>query len=61
MSIGHKGMMLAAKVLAVTAADLLRDRDRLREARAELERRRGADFVYQALLGDRAPPLDYRK
>ncbi len=61
MSIGHKGMMLAAKVLAVTAADLLRDRDRLREARAELERRRGADFVYEALLGDRAPPLDYRK
>ena len=61
MSIGHKGMMLAAKVLAVTVADLLRDRDRLRAARAELERRRGADFVYEALLGDRAPPLDYRK
>ncbi len=61
MSIGHKGMMLAAKVLAVTAADLLQDPARLREAREELERRRGEDFVYAALLGDRSPPLDYRK
>ena len=61
MSIGHKGMMLAAKVLAATAVDLLQDPERLREAREELERRRGEDFVYAALLGERAPPLDYRK
>ena len=61
MSIGHKGMLLAAKVLAVTAAELLQDPARLREARRELERRRGEDFVYAALLGDRSPPLDYRK
>ena len=61
MSIGHKGMVLAARVLAVTAAELLREPERLREARAELERRRGEDFVYAALLGDRSPPLDYRK
>ena len=61
MSIGHKGMMLAAKVLATTGVDLLRDPERLAEARSELERRRGADFVYEALLGERLPPLDYRK
>ena len=61
MSIGHKGMILAAKVLAVTAVELLQDSERLREARGELERRRGEDFVYAALLGDRSPPLDYRK
>jgi hypothetical protein len=30
-------------------------------AKAELERRRGANFSYQPLLGDRKPPLDYRK
>jgi hypothetical protein len=26
-----------------------------------LEQRRGADFKYEALLGDRAPALDYRE
>ena len=26
----------------------------------ELERRRGPGFKYEALLGDREPPLDYR-
>ena len=61
MSIGHKGMMLAAKVLATTGVDLLRDPERLAAARSEFERRRGADFVYEALLGDRLPPLDYRQ
>ena len=30
------------------------------DAKAELERRRGPDFVYVPLLGDRDPPLDYR-
>ena len=61
MSIGHKGMLLAAKVLAVTTVELLQDPARLHEARRELERRRGEDFVYAPLLGDRSPPLDYRK
>jgi len=31
------------------------------EAKKELEKRRGEDFIYEALLGDRLPPLDYRK
>ena len=61
MSIGHKGMMLAAKVLAATAADLFEAPDILATAAEELESRRGDDFVYRALLGDREPPLDYRK
>jgi aminobenzoyl-glutamate utilization protein B len=29
-------------------------------ARDEFDARRGADFQYEALLGDRPPPLDYR-
>ena len=61
MSIGHKGMMVAAKVLAATAVDLFEAPDILAVARGELESRRGGDFVYRALLGDREPPLDYRK
>ena len=27
---------------------------------SEFRERRGADFVYDPLLGDRDPPLDYR-
>jgi len=29
-------------------------------ATAEFHARRGADFEYEALLGNRPPPLDYR-
>lgn len=61
MSIGMKGMLLAARTLARTAADLYRRPELLAEARAELEERRGPDFVYRPLLGDREPPLDYRR
>ena len=61
MSIGMKGMILAAKVLAQTGVDLLTDPDLLQAAREEFELRRGPDFVYESLLGDRSPPLDYRK
>ncbi|MCZ6619898.1 MAG: amidohydrolase [Gammaproteobacteria bacterium] len=60
MSIGHKGMLLAARLLAVTAADLFRDKGIIDAATEEFHRRRGADFEYAALLGDRDPPLDYR-
>lgn len=60
-TIGHKGMMVAAKTLALTAVELYQQPDKLKEAEAELNQRRGGDFVYEALLGDRKPPLDYRK
>lgn len=61
MSIGAKGGVVAAKVLATTAADLFRSPAKLAAARAELRRKQGADFRYGALLGDRPPALDYRK
>lgn len=60
MSIGHKGMHVAAKTLALTAADLFTQPELLAAARAEWQRRRGEGFRYVPLLGDRAPPLDYR-
>ncbi len=60
MSIGHRGMLLAARVLALTATDLYRNPSLIERARKELKERRGADFRYSALLGDREPPLDYR-
>jgi aminobenzoyl-glutamate utilization protein B len=61
MSIGHKGMQLAARLLAKTAVDLMRDPATIAAAQAEFFRARGADFKYKALLGDRQPPLDYRR
>lgn len=52
--------MVAAKTLALTAADLMRQPELLKQARAEFDQRRGAGFKYELLAGDRAPPLDYR-
>ena len=60
-TIGKKGMMVAAKTLTLTAIDLLANQELINEAKAEFSERRGADFVYIPLLGDRPPALDYRK
>ena len=60
-SIGHKGMIIAAKTLAMTAVDLFKEPELVRRAREEFIERRGADFQYVPLLGDRPPALDYRK
>jgi aminobenzoyl-glutamate utilization protein B len=58
-SYGVKGAVVAAKTLALTAADLIRSADLRAQARAEFERRSSAG--YQSLVGDRKPPLDYRR
>jgi aminobenzoyl-glutamate utilization protein B len=60
MSIGHKGMLVAAKTLAMTAHDLFTDAATMQKARAEFDRKRGANFVYRPLIGEREPPLNYR-
>lgn len=60
-SIGTKGMMVAAKTIALTAIELYNSPKVLAAARQELLEKRGADFKYEAMLGDREPPLDYRK
>ena len=61
MSIGYKGMNVASQTLALTGRELFTRPDILAKARAEFAERRGPDFKYRALLGDRAPALDYRK
>uniref|UniRef100_UPI0025D51CD7 amidohydrolase n=1 Tax=Algoriphagus sp. TaxID=1872435 RepID=UPI0025D51CD7 len=60
-SIGKKGMMVAAKTLTLTAIDILKDPSIAQKAKAELDKRRGPGFKYEALTGDRSAPLDYRK
>ena len=54
-------MIVAAKTLAMTAVDLFTDAELLAAARAEYLERVGPDFEYIALVGDRDPPLDYRR
>ena len=60
-SLGQKGMMVAAKTLALTAIDLFSDPKLVETARRDWLTARGADFKYEALLGTRKPALDYRK
>jgi aminobenzoyl-glutamate utilization protein B len=60
-SIGLKGMINAAKVIAMTGVDIFNNPVLADKARKELTERVGADFHYKALLGDRAPALDFRK
>jgi len=61
MSIGKKGMMVAAKAIALTAVDLFQSPATIEAAWTELKRRRGENFKYEALIGNRPPALDYRK
>jgi aminobenzoyl-glutamate utilization protein B len=58
--IGTKGMMVAAKALALTAADLFSDPALVAAARAEFDRKR-AGRTYTSRIGNRKPALDYRK
>ena len=59
--IAMKGMINAAKIMSFTAIDLFADHNKIKEARTEFLERRGPDFKYTPLLGDRKPPLNYRK
>jgi aminobenzoyl-glutamate utilization protein B len=60
MSIGFKGAQVAAKTLALAAIELFENSDLRTAARQEFDASIGGDFHYEALLGDRSPPLDYR-
>ena len=59
-SIGVKGMLVAAKSMALAGAELFSSPAILAAAKAELTAKRGAGFRYETVLGDRDPPLDYR-
>ena len=61
MSIGFKGAQVASKTLALTAIELYRDEALREAAKAEFKAALGPDYQYSSLLGDRDPPLDYRK
>ena len=60
-SIGLKGAELAAKTLAKSAVEIFSNPSIIIDSKNELKSRVGNDFQYKPLLGDREPPLDYRK
>ena len=57
--IGAKGMMVAAKTMALTAIDLFTTPALIEKAKTEFVKSKG-DYQYKALLGDRKPALNYR-
>ena len=59
-TIGTKGLIVASKVFALTAVDILTDPKLLQSIKDEFLQETGADFKYVPLLGDRKPALDYR-
>jgi len=61
MNVGYKGMNVASQTLALMGRELFTRPELIAKARAEFDERRGPDFKYRPLLGDRRPPLDYRR
>lgn len=57
--IGIKGMMVAAKTMALTAIDLYTNQQLIDKATEEFKSQLG-NYQYKALLGDRKPALNYR-
>ncbi len=56
MSIGHKGMIHAAKALGMTAVDLFESPSSIEKIKAEFKQRKG-DEVYKPIIPDGPPPI----
>ena len=59
--IGRKGMVVAAKTLALTAIDLLTTPAEVQAARAAFDERRAGRTYRSRIPPDMKPPLDYRR
>ena len=57
MSIGHKGMLFASKVLGTTMVDLFENEKLRQQIKDEFIKRKGKE-VWQAMLPDGPPPTD---
>ena len=56
MSIGHKGLVYAAKALGMTMVDLFKSPESIEKIRAEFKERRG-DHPYAPLLPEGPAPI----
>ena len=59
-TIGDKGMIIASKTLALTAIELIENPKIIKSAKKEFLLKRGKNFKYIPLLGNRNPALNYR-
>ncbi len=57
MSIGHKGMVYAAKAMSMTMADLFENPDLVEKVKAEYKERKG-DEVYEPMIPEGPPPIN---
>jgi aminobenzoyl-glutamate utilization protein B len=57
--LGTKGMLVAAKTMALTAIDLFTKPALIEQSKVEFQKMKG-DYKYEALLGNRKPALNYR-
>jgi aminobenzoyl-glutamate utilization protein B len=60
MSIGQKGMVVAAKALAITGADLFADAKLIADAKAEFRRQLNGNDYQSVIPESQKPPLGYR-
>jgi aminobenzoyl-glutamate utilization protein B len=60
MGIGRKGMLVAAKTLALTALDLFTDPAQRKAARDSFDKRRAGHEYRSRVPADQKPPLGYR-
>ncbi|MBX2914799.1 MAG: amidohydrolase [Cyclobacteriaceae bacterium] len=60
-SIGHKGMMMAAKTLALSITDVMSNPVLIENAWKEFKAATGTNFKYESLIGTRPPALNYRE
>lgn len=56
MSIGHKGMVYAAKAMAMTMVDLYKDQKLVTAVKEEYRQRKGSE-VYEAIVPEGPPPI----
>ncbi|HSE43604.1 MAG TPA: amidohydrolase [Acidobacteriota bacterium] len=59
-SIGRKGMVVAAKTIALTALDLFTDPKLVEQAKANFKQRKGNREYRSRIPADKKPPLNYR-
>ena len=59
-SIGYKGMINAAKVLGGSIYEVIQNPQIIKEAKKEFENKRGKNYIYNSLIGNRKPALNYR-
>ena len=59
-SIGQKGMIVAAKALAVTAADLFSNRQLISDAKTDFQRQIQGKPYKSVIPAGQTPPLRYR-